>query len=402
MTLENPTTTSQKFLSLKQKLVLKTLEKIHYGSLTLIGPDGQKFFFKGPNEGPEAHWKLNTWKVFDRAISHGDIGFGEDYIENNWQTDDLVNLLLFFLKNESILAAYINGNKLFQVFAKLKSLFNKNTRKGSANNIHHHYDLGNEFYSLWLDESMTYSSGIFTAGESLEQAQNNKYQRILNEVLKVPQEHLLEIGCGWGGFCEKAALEGLKVDAITISKAQAEFAQQRIERKKLNQYVTFKLQDYRDVRQQFTSIVSIEMFEAVGYEYWKDYFKMIQQNLKRSGKAIIQTITIADDLFDSYRKRLDFIQKHIFPGGILPSKQFFKIIAQKCGLEVIDEYAFGLSYAKTLREWLDRFENSLKPIQLMGYSEDFIRKWQFYLAYCLAGFASQRTDVVQYQLVHKD
>jgi cyclopropane-fatty-acyl-phospholipid synthase len=224
----------------------------------------------------------------------------------------------------------------------------------------------------------------------------------LNAVLKTPQEQLLEIGCGWGGFCEKAALEGLKVDAITISKAQAEFAQKRIERKKLSHYVNFKLQDYRDVKQQFTSIVSIEMFEAVGYEYWKDYFKMIQQNLKKSGKAIIQTITIADDLFDSYRKRLDFIQKHIFPGGILPSKQFFKIIAQKCGLEIEDEYAFGLSYAQTLGEWLNRFEKSLKSIRLQGYSEDFIRKWRFYLAYCLAGFASQRTDVVQYQLVHKD
>jgi cyclopropane-fatty-acyl-phospholipid synthase len=280
-------------------------------------------------------------------------------------------------------------------------LLRANTRRGSRKNIYAHYDLGNEFYKLWLDETMTYSSAIYnTPGESLEAAQRNKYQRIIDHLSKERDAHTLEIGCGWGGFAESACKQGVKVMGVTISKAQAEFAEQRLEQQKMEGKAQILISDYRDMQGKFDNIVSIEMFEAVGEKYWPSYFNTVRERLNEGGRAMIQTITVADKYFEHYRNRSDFIRKHIFPGGMLPSKEKFEEEAKKMGLKVQSAFAFGQDYAVTLDDWLQRFKAELKAIKEMGYPEMFIRKWEFYLAMCIGSFAGERTDVVQFELSH--
>jgi cyclopropane-fatty-acyl-phospholipid synthase len=275
-----------------------------------------------------------------------------------------------------------------------------NSKSGSRKNIHAHYDLGNPFYSLWLDPSMTYSSAWFSGDLQLPlaQAQSNKYRRILSAIDATPEKRILEIGCGWGGFIEEAAQAGCHVTGLTLSREQKKFAEERLAQQGLVSEIRF--QDYRDCKEQFDGIASIEMFEAVGENHWEQYFKTIASSLKPGGKACIQTIVIAEELFERYRSSTDFIQQYVFPGGMLPSKSVFKEYAARAGLRVDDEFAFGADYAKTLCIWYESFNRQLDQVSQLGFDEAFIRLWNFYLMYCAAGFSERNIDVVQFTLTH--
>lgn len=382
-------------------LLLKAFEQIKYGTLRFTLPSGEVHRFKGDLPGYEADMKINDASCLRQFISHGDIGLGETYMKRLWDTDDLPSILSFFVQNIEAIEEMIHGKKFIQFLLWFRKLWSTNTRRGSIKNIYKHYDLGNDFYKLWLDESMTYSSALYNGvDKDIALAQNDKYARILKQLPEHTQ-NVLEIGCGWGGFSEQAGRANLNVDAITISKSQAAFATDRMNEANLAQNVSIKIQDYRDVRTKYDSIVSIEMFEAVGREYWNKYFSTLRRSLADQGKAIIQTITIGDDIFDSYKNRSDFIQKHIFPGGMLPSNKVFNELATKFGFTVSDSYSFGACYEKTLSKWLDSFEQAKGKVKTLGFDDEFIRKWSFYLSYCIAGFANKRTDVVQYTLEHK-
>lgn len=387
--------------NVKLILLLKALEQIKYGSLRFALPSGEIYNFKGDLPGYDADMKVNDMSCLGQFISHGDIGLGETYMKGLWDTDDLPSTLSFFVQNIEAIEEMIHGKKLIQFLLWFGKLFSANTRRGSKKNIYKHYDLGNDFYKFWLDESMTYSSALYNGiDKDLTIAQGDKYSRILQQ-LPENSQNILEIGCGWGGFAEQAGISGLNVDAITISKSQADFAKKRMKEAKLAKNVSIKIQDYRDVRKQYDSIVSIEMFEAVGREYWNRYFSTLKRSLSEKGKAVIQTITIGDDVFEGYKNRTDFIQKHIFPGGMLSSNKVFNELATKFNLNISDSYSFGSCYAKTLSKWLDNFEQAKGKVKSLGFDEEFMRKWSFYLSYCIAGFVHQRTDVVQYTLEHK-
>jgi len=384
----------------KWSILFKALENTRYGRLEITVPHLGTRVFKGQFEGPEANFDILDASCIEQLLKYGDVGLGESYIHGMWQTQDLSALLSFFVINQEAIQNIIHGKRLSQFLMKFYRLKNKNTKTGSSRNIKAHYDLGNDFYSLWLDPSMTYSSGIFDQGTvSLESAQKKKYDRILSSL---PQNanQVLEIGCGWGGFSESAAQRDLKVDAITLSPSQAAYSQERLAGKGLNDTVAVKIIDYRNVKQKYDSIVSIEMFEAVGTQYWETYFASLKQNLKHEGKAVIQTITISDNIFEEYKSRTDFIQKHIFPGGVLPSKRIFNQLARKFSFNVTDAFEFGYSYKRTLEEWLINFDACKDQVKQMGFDDEFIRKWRFYLAYCIAGFGTNQTDVVQFALEH--
>lgn len=372
------------------------LEKIEFGRLELTLPNQNKMVFESKNKEPKADMQIKDWRVFDEILSGGDIAFGETYIENLWQTSDIAALLEFLAKNSEILEKFFHANKFKLILFSIRNLFRKNSKIGSKKNIRYHYDLGNDFYSLWLDKSMTYSSAIF--GEenlTLKKAQENKYDRILS---KINQGKILEIGCGWGSFALKAAKKGNQVNCLTLSKEQAKFAQEKVKENDLEKNIKIKLQDYRSEKEIYDSIVSIEMFEAVGKEYWEKYFQCLKDCLKEGGIALIQTITIDEKVYQEYQNRFDFIQKHIFPGGFLPSKTVFKELAKKHNFKISDEFSFGKDYQKTLLYWLKNFDKQKSAIKNLGFNDEFIRKWRFYLAYCAAGFATSRTDVVQFQL----
>ncbi len=381
--------------SIIEKRFLATLEKLEYGKLTLTTPKGQKYTFTGTKPGPDATFQLTTWDVMRNAMTRGDIALGEDYIAAKWETDSIENLFSVFLLNMDVLDDYAHGSWISRVgFNIYNYIINCNSKKGSRKNIEAHYDVGNDFYKLWLDETMTYSSALYkTEGDDLQTAQRSKYGRILDHVNAA--ESVLEIGCGWGGFAEEAAKQQRKVTGLTISPSQHKFAKER-----LGSSADIRLMDYRDCDGLFDAIVSIEMFEAVGEHYWPTYFKTVSERLKRGGRAVIQTITIDDKYFESYRTRSDFIRHYVFPGGMLPSAKRFKEEAAKAGLKCLDLYSFGQDYAKTLREWAISFEAKKPEILSMGYSEAFIRNWRFYLGICAASFAVNRTSVVQAELTH--
>ncbi len=386
---------------LLQRMLYHALARVRYGELRLTAPDGKTSHFIGKEEGPRADITIRDWKVMRNILSRGDVGLGEDYIEGLWDTGDLVKLLTFATLNAGELERYFHGNFFCRLLYALTYWRRRNTRKGSRRNIQAHYDVGNEFYALWLDQTMTYSAALFE-GESerpLEQAQRAKYRRIL-EKLGPEQRHILEIGCGWGAFAEIAAGCGHSVRSLTISPAQHAFALERLRQWRECNKVDVHLEDYRDTGGLFDAIVSIEMFEAVGERFWPDYFQKIRQSLKKGGKAIIQTITIADHEFEGYRKRGDFIRHYTFPGGMLPSVARFREEAHIAGLKCKEIFSFGQDYAHTLMHWLHRFESRRDAIMALGYDEAFIRNWRFYLAYCIAAFTAGRTNVVQVELEH--
>lgn len=374
----------------------EALGRLRQGTLHFVTPEGERMTFKGAEAGPEAEFAITEWDVIRRMVARGDIAMGEDYIAQKWTTDNIEQLFSLFLLNLKELEGFANGNFINRAALSLYNhLVRRNSRRGSRENIMAHYDVGNNFYALWLDKTMTYSSALFdAAGTSLEQAQRNKYQRILG---KSERDHtsILEVGCGWGGFAEEAARAQHNLTGLTISPAQHDFAKAR-----LNGSADIRMQDYRDVRGTFDMIVSIEMFEAVGERYWPTYFSMLQERLKRGGKAVVQTITIRDELFEDYRSCSDFIRHYVFPGGMLPSKQRFCDEASRAGMKCVESFAFGQDYAATLRQWRTRFDAARDQIKAMGHSDAFIRNWQYYLSMCAAAFAVGRTDVVQMELVH--
>ena len=379
------------------RIVLQMLRKMAHGALRLECPDGSVLHFG--DSSAAVTLTLNSWEPCLAAMRSGDIGFAESYIAGEWQTDNLAGLLELFIHNRSVLENAIYGSWWGSLLYRVRHLFNRNSRAGSRRNIHAHYDIGNAFYTLWLDPSMTYSSALFTApGMTLQQAQRAKYQRILSETRARPGDHVLEIGCGWGGFAELAASQGMQVTGLTLSSEQLAFAQQRLIDAGHAGRTQLKLQDYRDARGEFDAIASIEMFEAVGEEYWDSYFACLAQRLKTGGRACVQTITIADELFERYRKGTDFIQQYIFPGGMLPSPEVFRARAASHGLTVTNELAFGLDYARTLALWDADFRLQEAAVRAQGFDDRFIRTWQFYLAYCEAGFRAGSIDLFQFTL----
>jgi len=377
-------------------LIWSALENVDRGSLKITLSDGLEKKFEGKNIGPKADIVIKDYQLIDAIISGGDVAFGESYMEGLWDSSNLAELLTFLTLNAHALEEFFHTRKLQSFALFLKSFLTKNTKRGSRKNIQAHYDLGNDFYELWLDETMTYSSAIFNDKTlSLKEAQQVKYQNILS---KLKLGSVLEIGCGWGGFAEAAAIKTNKVTCLTISKCQQEYALRRIKKQNLDQLAEIKLQDYREEKEVYENVVSIEMFEAVGQEYWSKFFQVMKNCLKSGGKAVLQIITIDEQVFKDYKNRVDFIQKHIFPGGVLPSKTVIRELAKSHGFKINDQFSFGQDYSKTLTIWLKNFDAKYQQIKSLGFSDKFIRKWRFYLCYCIAGFDSRRTDVVQFEL----
>jgi cyclopropane-fatty-acyl-phospholipid synthase len=377
-------------------MLFRRLDTIDSGQITVVTPDGKTRVFAGRKPGEKAKIELKDWRVIPNMIRKGDVGFAEDYRAGLWDTDNLVALTMLGLVNRSAMDHLIVGSQISRTITSLSYLLRLNTLNGSRKNIHAHYDLGNEFYSLWLDPSMTYSSALFQdEKESLQQAQNNKYDRII-DCIGAQSGSLLEIGCGWGGFAERAVERGdFALKGITLSQEQHDYAQHRLKDK-----AKIALEDYRHQEGKFDHIVSIEMFEAVGERYWKTYFDTVGSLLNRGGKAVIQTITMNEQDFPRYRRGGDFIRSYIFPGGMLPSPSRFKEEASKAGLLTNNEFFFGQDYARTLEHWLEAFDNKYTQVKAQGFDDGFIRLWRFYLAACIAGFKTGRTNVMQVELTH--
>ncbi|MEK9721431.1 MAG: cyclopropane-fatty-acyl-phospholipid synthase family protein, partial [Quisquiliibacterium sp.] len=324
-----------KTIPVTARAVLAMLRSLEHGVLELELPDGRQLCFG--HHGPRARIRLANWKLFSAAMRRGDIGFAQSYIAGDWSADSLANVLQIAVANRDRLESAIYGRWWTQLIARLRHMLNRNHRAGSRRNIHAHYDLGNPFYRLWLDPGMTYSSALFAGQEDLplEQAQRAKYQRVLDELDLQRDATVLEIGCGWGGFAEQAAGQGLQVRGLTLSREQLAYASDRIRRAGLEHQVQFELRDYRDESRSHQGIASIEMFEAVGERYWPAYFKTVSRTLAKGGRAVIQTIAIADALFERYRRGTDFIQQYVFPGGMLPSDAAFRAQAERAGLRVV-------------------------------------------------------------------
>lgn len=375
---------------------LKSLENISFGRLDLRLPDGRTYHFAGTDTGPSCDLIIHDWRVITNLAAKGDSGFACAYQQGWWETADLTNLITLGLMNETALKKYVFGSGLLQWAGHLSYFLRENSRRGSRRNVQAHYDLGNDFYKLWLDPSMTYSSALYKgANDSLEQAQHQKYDRII-ERLGEKSGNLLEVGCGWGGFAERALNHGdFGIKGITLSDEQHAYANHRLQGQ-----AQIALEDYRDQQGKFDHLVSIEMFEAVGEKYWGAYFNRIGSLLKQGGKAVIQTITIDDNRFDRYRRGSDMIRNYIFPGGMLPSPSRFRMAANDAHLRVNDEFHFGHDYARTLEQWLIRFDDQKASVTALGFDQKFIRMWRFYLAACIAGFRTNRISVMQVELQH--
>ena len=375
-------------------LVFQLLEKLTGGLLEIRLPDGTCTLFGDGEHG--VTMQVHDEATFDMVLARGDIGLAEAYLDGYWDSPDITSLLTLLANNRTVLKKAVYGSWRNLLAARVRHWLNRNNKAGSKRNIMAHYDLGNDFYKRWLDPGMSYSAALYRQGDdgSLAAAQHAKYRRILDQLNAKPGQQVLEIGCGWGGFAELAVAAGLQVTGLTLSPAQLAWAKERAPQADL------RLQDYRDTSEQFDHVVSVEMFEAVGERFWAGYFKTVAGALKPGGKAMIQSITIGDELFPSYRRGTDFIQQYVFPGGMLPSRQAFRAAAAKQGLRVLDEYAFGPDYARTLAQWRRSFEAAWPEIQKLGFDEPFRRLWRMYLCYCEAGFLAGNVDVVQFELAH--
>lgn len=382
------------------RLFFKMLKNLRTGHLQVITPDHEHALFGDTHHAPSASLHILDWRACSKILRAGDIGFAE-CVQAGWiYTPDMVALLRLAIRNENALDRALFGSKLSSWWYRIKHWLRPNTRSGSSRNIFAHYDIGNDFYQLWLDPSWTYSSAMFDGDYSisLQQAQSRKYQRIIDVLKLKAGDSVLEIGCGWGGFAEHAALLGIQVHGVTISPSQLAIAQQRIKQAQLEHLVQLEICDYRDMHGSYDAIVSIEMFEAVGEKFWPGYFSALNQRLKIGGRAMVQTITIDEARFERYRSCTDFIQQYIFPGGMLPSPVRFFEQAEKQGFVVQDQYAFGKDYAETLRRWNQAFEEQREHIFKQGFGAAFQRIWQLYFAYCEAGFDEGSTDVIQFTL----
>ena len=370
---------------------------IRRGRIDFVMPDGRIFRAEGPEAGPVAELRVHDSDTFARLVREGDLGFCDAYIEGAWSTPDLQAFLDFLQADNEVLYDGFPGMFFVRLYERMRHWMNRNTKDQARKNISHHYDLGNEFYALWLDETMTYSSAIFETGqESMEAAQTAKYASMVDQMGAQPGDHVLEIGCGWGGFAEYAAKErGLRVTGLTISEEQLKYARERIEKAGVSDLVTLKLQDYRDERGTYDGIASIEMFEAVGEKYWPVYFKTVFERLKPGKTATFQIITVEDARFEAYRNEVDFIQKYIFPGGMLPSPTALRQQVNQAGLRVVRSIEFGKSYSQTLRRWHETFNARWPRIEPMGFDARFQRMWNFYLTSCAATFEHGNCDVTQ-------
>ena len=373
------------------------------GRLTIQLPNGNLLDF-GQTSQDEHHAiiVIKRYAALRRLIRGGSIGFAEGFMDGDWQTPDEVAVIRWALVNENLVSNLLKGHPILQLFNRLSHLGRANTKRGSRKNISYHYDLGNDFYAHWLDPTFTYSSALFVNDCTLQEAQLNKYRSICNMLNLKPGDQVLEIGCGWGGFAEIASREfGANVTGITLSKEQLRFAKDRIAAQGLQSNVDLQLIDYRDIDGLYDHIVSIEMFEAVGEEHWPTYFSTLKQRLKPGGKAVLQIISIENERFDDYRASADFIQRYIFPGGMLPSPEKLNIEIKKADLKLTDEHLFGLDYAKTLEIWRRNFLNAWPVISSQANFDDrFKRMWVYYLAYCEGGFRERSIDVGLYQIEH--
>jgi cyclopropane-fatty-acyl-phospholipid synthase len=370
---------------------------LNHGRLDFVLDDGRRFRAGGRGPGPVAEVQIHNSDIFGRLIREGDLGFCDAYLEGWWSTPDLQAFMdLIHADNDGLYDGF-PGMGILRAFEQLRFWLRSNSRAQAKKNIAHHYDLGNDFYGLWLDDTMTYSSALFQSGqESLERAQIQKYASLVDQMGAVPGDHVLEIGCGWGGFAEYAAKErGLRVTGLTISKAQYDYAVERIAKAGLSDRVEIKLQDYRDERGLYDGIASIEMFEAVGEKYWPVYFDVLRQRLKPGGNATLQIITVHDKRWHVYKRGVDFIQKHIFPGGMLPSPSALRAEIDRAGLRVKGSIEFGDSYSQTLRRWHDTFNARWDEVARLGFDERFRRMWNFYLTSCAGTFQSGNCDVTQ-------
>ena len=386
-----------------EALLDKWLSRIEAGELRAVFPSNFQKVYSGGQVGPTADIKINSWKLVPRLLLSGDMGLAESFLSGEWETSNLTQLILLGDINERALGNAVTPSKFINLIEKLRHQRRDNSKRGSRRNIAAHYDLGNEFYSHWLDNSMSYSSALFTDfGEELEVGQNRKYQRLAKALKLKEGDQVLEIGCGWGGFAEIAAKDyKCNVVGITLSNEQAKFAQRRMQENQLSNLVDIRIEDYRDVQGSFDKIVSIEMLEAVGEEHWRNYFETIKTRLKPGGLAGIQSITIANEFFETYKRRPDFIQKYIFPGGILPSEDKLNNAVSSAGLKILDDYYFGKSYAETLRRWQSTFEQKWDDIKNLGFDEKFQKMWRYYLSYCEAGFESGHINVGQFLIGSK-
>ena len=377
--------------------VRRVLAGLGAGRLEVILPDGRSFVAQGAAPGPSATLRLRDNDVFARLIREGELGFCDAYLDGDWDTPDLMAFLdLIQLPQNNRVNDGFPGMGLVRAYERMRHWLRGNSKAQARRNIAYHYDLGNDFYGLWLDETMTYSSALFTTGrETLAEAQGAKYQMMLDRIGAKPGDHLLEIGCGWGGFAEHAARAGMRLTCLTISKEQRDYALARIARAGLADRVEIKLQEYRDERGQYDGIASIEMFEAVGEQYWPAYFDTVQACLRPGARANLQIITVPDHRFASYRKSVDFIQKYIFPGGMLPSPSALAVQIARAGLRHEGSVEFGRSYSRTLRIWHEDFNRHWPEIATMGFDDRFRRMWNFYLCSCAGAFEGGNCDVTQ-------
>ncbi len=385
-----------------RRLALQLLAGLREGAMTVELPDGERIEGRGAMAGAHVTVVLHRWRALLRLALQGDLGFARSYRDGDWSTKDLAALLLLVLRNEAQGTDAIEGSKAMRCFDRLRHLMRRNTRRGSRENIAFHYDLGNDFYAQWLDPELIYSSGLYrSAGESLEAAQANKMARIVDLLDVQPHASVLEIGCGWGALAVALARDGrAHVTGLTLSSEQLAHARLRAAREGLQLQMDLRLQDYRDVRGTYDRIVSVEMLEAVGERFWPGYFDTLRQRLKPGGIAVLQVITIDDAHFERYRAGADFIQRLIFPGGMLPSWRELQAQALRAGLEIRRAESFGDSYAATLVHWRERFASAWPAIEAMGFDESFRRLWMYYLSYCEAGFRAGRVDVGLYDLRH--
>jgi cyclopropane-fatty-acyl-phospholipid synthase len=377
--------------------VFRVASDLKNGRLDFVMPDGRRFRAEGRGPGPVAEIHVHDPDLFARLIREGDLGFSEAYLEGGWTTPDLMSFMELIHADNDVIYDGFPGMGLLRQLERLRHWLRSNSKGRAKKNIAYHYDLGNDFYRLWLDDSMTYSSALFRTGqESLEAAQRAKYASLVDQMGARPGDHVLEIGCGWGGFAEYAASErGLKVTGLTISQAQFDYATARIARAGLSDKVEIKLQDYRDERGSYDGIASIEMFEAVGEKYWPIYFDTLRKRLRPGRNATLQIITLQDRRFEIYRKGVDFIQKYIFPGGMLPSPTVLREEIRRAGLGIVGSIEFGESYDQTLRRWHDTFNARWDDVAKLGFDARFRRMWNFYLASCAGAFHGRNCDVTQ-------